>query len=116
MATTNQPIVCVTPETALYLAFDRAATGRDTSADALEIAELWIKDDTLHIVPQLSDRLGWEPRRLNPALCALRYVFRESGWSQLLDPTFVTLRVLISPSVRFQLRQIVERGRIDDTR
>lgn len=114
-ATTNQPILCFAPETALYLAFDYAATGRDTSADAVEIAGLWLQDNTLHIIPQLRDRLGWEPRRLNPALCALRYVFPESGWSQLLDASLVTLRVLISPSERFQLRRIVESGRIDDT-
>lgn len=115
-ATANQPIVCFTPETALYLAFDRAATGRDTSADAVQIAGLWLQDDTLHIIPQLRDRLGWEPRRLNPALCALRYVFPETGWSQLLDASLVTRRVLISPTERFQLRRIVETGRINDTR
>jgi hypothetical protein len=114
-ATTNQPIACFTPETALYLAFDLAATGRDTSADAVEIAGLWLQDDTLHIIPQLRDRLGWVPRRLNPALCALRYVFPESGWSQLLDASLVTLRVLIGPAERFQLRRIVEMGRINET-
>jgi hypothetical protein len=115
-ATMSQPISCFTPETALYLAFDRAATGRDTSADAVEIARLWLQDNTLHIIPQLRDRLGWEPRRLNPALSALRYVFSESGWSELYDASLVTLRVLISPSERFRLRRIVESGRIDDTR
>lgn len=114
-ATMSQPIACFTPETALYLVFDRAATGRDTSADAVEIAGLWLQDNTMHIIPHLRDRLGWEPRRLNPALCALRYVFPENGWSQLLDPSLVTLRVLIGPSERFQLRRIMESGRIDDT-
>ena len=114
-ATMSQPIACFTPETALYLVFDRAATGRDTSADAVEIAGLWLQDNTMHIIPHLRDRLGWEPRRLNPALCALRYVFPENGWSQLLDPSLVTLRVLIDPSERFQLRRIMESGRIDDT-
>ena len=114
-ATISQPIFCFTLETALYVAFDRAATGRDTSADAVEIAGLWLQDDTMHIIPYLRARLGWELRRLNPALCALRYVFPENGWSELLDPSLVTLRVLIGPSERFQLRRIVESGRIDDT-
>jgi hypothetical protein len=116
-ATTNAaigyPILNVRPTIGMFLAFDLAVTRRDTRADGVEIARLWLSEEVIRSIFQLSERLGWEPRRLNPALCALRPVFPDGRWSREIHPTLATTSVLITPDERFKLRQIVESGRVD---
>lgn len=109
----GHPIVQVRPTRELFLAFDLAATGRDTRADALEVARTWLEVDETANVFRLSERLRWEPRRLNPALLALRPVFPNGRWSREIDATFETTSVLILPEERFKLRRIASAGRVD---
>lgn len=112
-AAIGHPLVKFRPTSALFLAFDLALTQRDTRADAVKIAQLWLDEDAMRSVFQLSARLGWEPRRLNPPLCALRPVFPEGRWSRESHPTLATTSVLVTPDERFKLRRIVESGRVD---
>lgn len=109
----GHPIRAYRPTTNLFLAFDLAATGHDTRADATEIARIWLAEDEMRNVHRLKERLGWSVRRLNPALCALRPVFPEGRWSREVQPTLATTSVLIMPDERFKLRQIVTSGRVD---
>ena len=106
-------IRAVRPTTAMFLAFDLAATGRDTRADAIKIGQLWLTEELTHNVFELIKRLEWDPRRLNPALAALRHVFPDGRWSRENHPTLKTTSVLVTPEERFKLRSIVESGRVD---
>lgn len=112
-AVLGHPIHLVCPLNAMFLAFDLAATGHDTRADALEIAGLWLQQDPMRNVFRLQEHLGWEPRRLNPALSALRHVFPDGRWSGAMHPTLETTSVLVTPDERFQLRRIVETKQVD---
>lgn len=112
-ATLGNPIFDLRPTEAMFLALDLAVTGRDTRADALQIAGMWLMDERTHNIHALRDQLGWEPRRLNPPLSALRRVLPPQNWGQTQDPHFVTLNVLITPDERFKLRRMLELGRVD---
>jgi hypothetical protein len=112
-AAMGYPIRTVRPMNAMFLAFDLAATCRDTRADALVIARLWLEDESARNVFRLCEQLDWEPRRLNPALSALRHVFRNGRWSREHHPTLVTTSVLVTPDERFTLRHILESGQVD---
>lgn len=112
-ATMGHPIRSYRPTRDLFLAFDLAATGNDTRADAVEIAQVWLEEEEMRNVHRLKDRLGWPVRRLNPALWALRPVFPEGRWSREVHPTLATTSVLILPDERFKLRQMVTSGRVD---
>lgn len=105
-------VVHVRPTNAAFLAFDKAATDRDTQADAVHIASLWIESEELRNVFRLSEHLQWEPRRLNPALGALRSVFADGRWSKEIHPALETTSVLVTPEERFKLRQIAESRRL----
>ena len=100
-------------QNALFLAFDLAATERNTRTDAVHIAKLLLESEELRNIFRLSERLEWEPRRLNPAICALRPIFPEGRWSRTIHPTFATTSVIVGPDERFKLRRIVECGRVD---
>jgi hypothetical protein len=106
-------ILMMRPTSAMFLAFDLAATGHDTRTDTLAIAQRWLEDDATHNVFKLSEQLGWEPRRLNPAVGTLRQVFPPGHWSQEIDLTLATTSVLVTPDERFKLRRILESGRVD---
>ncbi|WP_119304442.1 hypothetical protein [Dongia deserti] len=111
-AASGHAIINVRPTNAAFLAFDQAATGRDIQADAVHVASLWLEDEQLRNVFKLSEHLGWEPRRLNPALGALRTVFAEGRWSKERHLMLETTSVLVTLDERFKLRQIVESGRV----
>lgn len=105
--------VTVRPTVAMYLAFDLVATGRNTRSDAVEIARLWLEDEQFSNVALLEQHLGWELRRLNPALEALHHIFPYGRWSEELQPRFATIGVLITVDERFQLRRIVQSEQVD---
>lgn len=112
-AAMGHPVLSVRPTTSMFLAFDLAATGRDTRADALEIARLWLEEESARNIFRLSEQLGWEPRRLNPALNTLRAVFPDGRWSREIHPMLATTSILVTPDERFMLRRILESGRVD---
>jgi hypothetical protein len=112
-AAMGHPIRLARPTNEMFLAFDLVATGRDTRSDALAIVRLWLENEVARNIFLLSEQLDWEPRRLNPALCALRHVFPDGRWSREIHPTLETTSVLITPDERFRLRRISESGRVD---
>lgn len=112
-AAIGHPIRIISSGPSLFLAFDLAATGRNTRADALKIAKLWSENSEMRSVVKLSEHLGWEPRRLNPALKVLRHVFPDGRWSKSMHPTFTTTSVVVTPEERFKLRSMIENGRVD---
>jgi hypothetical protein len=99
----------------MFLAFDLAATGHDTRADAVVIARCWLEDEATQNVFGLLAQLGWEPRRLNPALATLRPVFPPGYWCEEkgLEHPLAATSVVVTPEERFKLRRIVERERVD---
>lgn len=107
------PVRAVHPNGAMFLGFDLPATGRDTRGDALSIARRWMEDKAAGNVLALSKQLDWEPRRLNPALLALRPTFGDGRWSREVHPTLVTTSVLVTPEERFKLRRMVDSGQVD---
>ena len=109
----SQPIRTVQPTNAMFLAFDLVATGNDTRADAVQVAGLWLENDGLRNVYELEKELGWEPRRLNPALAALLPIFPKGRRSGELHPRLEVVFVLVTPDERFQLRRIVDTGQVD---
>jgi hypothetical protein len=109
----SQPIRTVQATSAMFLAFDLVATGNDTRADAVQIAGLWLENDRLTNVYELEKKLGWEPRRLNPALAALLPIFPKGRQSGELHPRLEVVSVLVTPDERFQLRRIVNTGQVD---
>ena len=109
----GNPIRAVSPTNSMFLAFDLAATGHDTRADALIVARLWLEDEATRSVYRLSKQLDWGPRRLNPALLVLRPVFADGRWSQEIHPSLAITAVLVTAEERFKLRRIVESGRVD---
>jgi hypothetical protein len=109
----GHPILNVRPTASMFLAFDLVATGRDTRADALLVARRWLDEPEAQNVFRLSEQLGWEPRRLNPALSTLRHVFAQGRWSNESDPTLEVVSVLVTQDERFKLRRMLESGRVD---
>lgn len=72
----------VIAENRLFWEFDREAKGWDTRADAHQVAALLVSEQPPEGPKGVADRLGWEPRRLNPALTYLRehgYIEAESS-------------------------------------
>lgn len=111
-AALGRSILSVRPKNAMFLAFD-AVTGRDTRADAVEVARLWLEQPCTHNVLQLAGQLNWEGRRLNPAIEALHPVFPIGRWSEEIQQNFATTFVLVTPDERFQLRRIITTGHVD---
>ncbi|HVJ33168.1 MAG TPA: hypothetical protein VND94_08630 [Terriglobia bacterium] len=111
-ASISPPMFRIRPTSELFLAFDKAATGHDTEGDAIRIASLWLDNEELRSVFRLSDLLGWPPRRLNPALSALRDVFPDGRWSKEIHPTLETTSVVITADERYRLRKIVKNQRL----
>jgi len=106
-------VVQYRPTAGMFLAFDLAATGLDTRADAIEVANAWLLDGGLTSTFSLSESLGWNPRRLNPAVLALDLALPMAVWSQERHPVWAHTQILMTPDVRFALRQIVNTGRVD---
>jgi len=111
--TFGHPIFRVSPTTSMFLAFDLVATGRDTRADALEIARIWLNDEATHNTFLLLERLKWEPRRLNPPLSTLCRLFQKGRYSNEIHPILEATFVLITPNERFKLRRMLDEGRVD---
>lgn len=60
------------PEEELFVRFDKFWMGWDPAEDALRIATGIVGDDAFPSQPgEAAKRLGWEPRRMNPALAFL---------------------------------------------
>ena len=112
-ASLSEAVRSLRPDISAFVAFDLVATGNDTRADAVRIASEWLKDDATRGVERLNEGLQWEPRRLNPALNALKHLFPQGRWSQTSHPRYITTTVLVTPNERFALQKIVNSGRID---
>ncbi|UEM04752.1 hypothetical protein JL101_004735 [Skermanella rosea] len=109
----GHPIRSVRLTTDAFLGFDMAATGNDTRADAIHVAGLWVEDERLTSIYALKDHLGWEPRRLNPAIAVLLPIFPKGRRSGEQHPQFITTSVLVTSDERYQLRRVIETGRVD---
>lgn len=60
------------PEEELFVKFDKFWKDWDPAADALRVASALINDPEFPTTPaEIADELGWQPRRLNPALSYL---------------------------------------------
>jgi hypothetical protein len=109
----SHPIRTIHPADDLYLAFDLAATGNDTRADAIQIAGLWLEHDELRSVRRLEEHLGWPLRRLNPAVGALLRIFPPGRRSGEVQPTYKVMSVLVTQDERFRLRRMTQTGSVD---
>jgi hypothetical protein len=58
----------VTAEAALFSNLDRFFHDWDPEADALRVAAMLINEGDDSGVPQIAEKLGWAPRRMNPAV------------------------------------------------
>lgn len=103
----------VSPTLAMYLAFDKAATGYDTRADAIEIAQMLLADPSTSSIPQLAAKTGWSPRRINPAVTALHNVLPDAIWSREINPAYAETYLHVTADERHLLQRLVSSGRVD---
>lgn len=95
-----------------YMAFDKAALGHDTQADAVEIASLLLDRDELANFRRLKEHLGWHIRRLNPALAALLVALPTCVRSKEICE-LVTSQIVVGPNERFILKRISQTRRLE---
>jgi hypothetical protein len=103
----------VRPTLAMFLAFDKSATGNDTRLDAIEIAKTWLLDPSTTSVDTLASKVGWEPRRLNPALMALRDYLPNATWSNEIHQVYAETYLALSSDEKFSLKELITSGRVD---
>ena len=95
----------VTPTDRLFERVDKHVMGWDTAADAARVAAELVNSGERGLQSRiLAEKLGWSPRRLNPALSYLvsRDLVLES---RNIDRTFVTGYVAVNPRTRRFVRE-----------
>jgi hypothetical protein len=95
----------IRPSDGLFWRFDRVFKGWTTEDDALEIAVRLVGGTARQFVSiKLAGELGWEPRRLNPALT---YLVRHGivGQSEMNSYPFAVHSILETPETRRFVRQ-----------
>jgi hypothetical protein len=104
----GSPIDFVTVLVPLLWAFDGPVLGLATEVDAREIAVLLLEDPEMSEISRLDTRLGWERRRLNPALSfALQFVDEDSQADEL-QPNYPTGFLALNAGDRMRLRRFVD--------
>jgi hypothetical protein len=100
-------IVFVTPQSKLFWAFDHAAMGYDTLADARAIAELWLEGEKFWVSADLEAHVTWDRRRLNPPLAFVMRFVGDGRISHELQPDYPTNSIFLIGEDRFRLRQFL---------
>ncbi|MDB5433090.1 MAG: hypothetical protein JWP35_4206 [Caulobacter sp.] len=106
----EHPVRQVTPRYELFWLFDPVVLGTSPQDDAVEIARFALKDDGCH-VPELETAMGWDKRRLNPALALVVDLIGEGRVRQVIQADYVTLGFSMSPEERVALRRLVAAAR-----
>lgn len=107
-ATLGHPVRLVTPTAMLFALFDPVVVGASPQTDAVELARLILELDPSQVSSaEFAGRLGWEPRRFNPALSLLLTLVPDRQVRKVLQPTWVTAGFIVSAETRVQLRRLV---------
>lgn len=108
-ATMGDPVRLVTPTSVLFVLYDPVVLGTSPQRDAIELARLILELDPDQVSSaQFAERLGWSPRRFNPALSLLLTFVPDRQIRKVLQPTWVTAGFIVSAETRVRLRQLVK--------
>lgn len=107
-ATLGHPLRLVTPTAMLFVLFDPIVLGSSPQSDAVQLARLILELDLpLVSSKEFAERLGWEPRRFNPALSLLLTLVPDAQIRKVLQPTWVAAGFIVSAETRVKLRRLV---------
>lgn len=107
-ATLGDPVRLVTPTSVLFVLFDPVVLGTSPQSDAIELARLILELDPDQVSSaDLAERLGWTPRRFNPALSLLLTFVPDGQIRKVLQPTWATAGFIVSAETRVKLRRLV---------
>ena len=101
----GRAIVDVTPTNTLFLLMDPVALGTSPQADAVSFAREALALDGGR-VREIAGRLGWTPRRVNPALALLLPLV--SIRSDESNPDYVTVWFTLGADERVAFRRLIE--------
>lgn len=98
----------IRPTTELFNATDPGLFGTVPIDDAVELARMLIRDETLGHVPKLEKATGWPRRRFNPALALLKPLFDPGKIRRVIQNDYPTLGMIIDSQARIRLRSFIE--------
>ncbi|MBC6403345.1 MAG: hypothetical protein GDA39_00510 [Hyphomonadaceae bacterium] len=101
----------VWPLPKLYEVFDPIVFNVSPRDDAAVIAEKLLASEKSLSVEETARELGWEVRRINPALAIVGNFIAPGRESQPLDSTYVIRHMSLIPPVRAKLRKFVNEVR-----
>jgi hypothetical protein len=101
----GQPILKIMPTTDLYLLMDPVAVGTSPQADAVQLAREALALDGGR-VREIAERLGWSPRRVNPALALLLPLV--SIRSNEISPDYLTNWFTLGADERVGFRRLIQ--------
>ena len=107
-ATFGDPVRLVTPTSMLFVLFDPVVMGTAPLRDAVDLARLILEQDPSQVSSaEFAQRLGWAPRRFNPALSLLLTLVPDGQVRKVVQPTWVTAGFIVSAETRVKLRRLV---------
>ena len=99
------PVLSVSPTYDLFALIDPVVTGTSPQDDAVQIARQALELDGGRI-PEIAQRLGWAPRRINPALALLLPLV--SIRSNEISPDYITRWFAVGADDRVKFRRLIE--------
>ena len=92
----------------LFVLFDPVVMGTAPLRDAVDLARLILEQDPSQVSSaEFAQRLGWAPRRFNPALSLLLTLVPDGQVRKVVQPTWVTAGFIVSAETRVKLRRLV---------
>lgn len=102
--TVGHPVRLVRPLSTLYALFDPLVTGHSPQSDASALAAKALEKDSGSVRELMTD-LGWDVRRLNPALMLVRSVL-PGAVSREVSPDLATRYFAMTPDNRVALKRL----------
>ncbi|MCA0356037.1 MAG: hypothetical protein LCH78_03960 [Proteobacteria bacterium] len=109
-AVLGQAVYSLTPAYTLFWAFDPVVMTTNPLDDAREIARELIADSSLGTIFRLDEKLGWQRRRLNPAIARVMPLI--SIKSNEIQNRYPTPAFVIGSEDRFRLRRFVQEAEV----
>ncbi|TDT89082.1 hypothetical protein [Pseudodesulfovibrio indicus] len=92
----------------LHISVDPPVLGNNPIEDAKTISSLMLNNEELSSIVKLEKHLGWDLRRLNPAIWYLKdVVLPENKHSKTLHPDYPTTSFIIGSGERLILKQFL---------
>lgn len=102
----NTAFGLIMAEATLFAEFDHLFKPWNPSEDAVELAEAMLRENFPTTPAAAAEALGWEPRRMNPAIVYLHERGAIRKWDGAWDPKFVTFRLTAGDETRRFLKSV----------